>query len=223
LPADEAPAGVRIPTLGQLYVNPRFRIADASSSLELASEECWARQPVRDDLQSFLIGFLTGPQVTDAPLLVLGHPGSGKSALTRVLAARLPPTDFLAVTVSLREVPADAELQTQVEYAVRHATGESVSWPVLARSTDGALPVLILDGFDELVQATGVTQSDYLEKVAAFQRPGSGTATTYRDHRHQPHDGRGPGQVGERHASDPPGIIRRGTDRSLAGDLERGE
>jgi hypothetical protein len=45
-----------------------------------------------------------------------------------------------------------------------------VTWPELARSADGALPVLILDGFDELVQATGITQSDYLEKVAAFQR-----------------------------------------------------
>jgi hypothetical protein len=170
LPADEAPAGVCIPTLQQSYVNPRFRIADASSSQELASEECWGRQPVRDDLQSFLIGFLTGPQVTDAPLLVLGQPGSGKSALSKVLAARVPPTDFLAVTVPLREVPADADVQTQVEYAVRSATGESVTWPALARSADGALPVLILDGFDELVQATGITQSDYLEKVAAFQR-----------------------------------------------------
>jgi hypothetical protein len=30
--------------------------------------------------------------------------------------------------------------------------------------------MVMLDGFDELLQATGVSQSDYLEKVAEFQR-----------------------------------------------------
>jgi len=33
-----------------------------------------------------------------------------------------------------------------------------------------ALPVVLLDGFDELLQATGVSQTDYLTKVAIFQR-----------------------------------------------------
>ncbi|MGE6955131.1 hypothetical protein [Staphylococcus capitis] len=88
----------------------------------------------------------------------------------RVLAARVPASDFLALVVSLREVPADADVQTQIEYAIRSATGETVMWPDLARSAGDALPLVILDGFDELVQATGMTQSDYLEKVATFQR-----------------------------------------------------
>jgi hypothetical protein len=33
-----------------------------------------------------------------------------------------------------------------------------------------AVPVILLDGFDELLQATGVSQSDYLLKVARFQQ-----------------------------------------------------
>ncbi|MFD9464234.1 hypothetical protein [Streptomyces sp. NPDC060027] len=45
-----------------------------------------------------------------APLIVLGQPGSGKSVLTQVLAARLPPADFLVVCVVLREVAADTDL-----------------------------------------------------------------------------------------------------------------
>lgn len=170
LAPDEAPAGVHVPSLEQLYVNPSFRVAHGVVAEALASDSFWRREPVREDLQSFLVGFLTAPGATDAPLLVLGQPGSGKSALSRVLAARLPATDFLAVAVSLREVPADTDLQTQIEYSVRSATGETLTWPELARSAGDAMPVVILDGFDELVQATGVTQSDYLEKVAAFQR-----------------------------------------------------
>jgi hypothetical protein len=170
LASGEAPAGVSMPSLERLYVNPCFRVTYASSAEELASENRWRREPVRTDLQEFLVGFLTGPDACDAPMLVLGLPGSGKSALSKVLAARLPPTDFLAVVVALREVPADADVQTQIEHSIRHGTGESVAWPDLARSAGDALPVLLLDGFDELVQATGTTQSDYLERVASFQR-----------------------------------------------------
>ncbi|WP_127502890.1 NACHT domain-containing protein [Actinoplanes solisilvae] len=166
----EAPAGALIPSLEQLYVDPRFRVSYSADAEDLATEQCWAREQPRDDLPSFLAGYLTGLGASEAPLLVLGQPGSGKSALSRVLAARLPAADFLAVVVPLREVPADADLQTQIEDAIRASTGESVTWPELVRGAGDAMPVVILDGFDELLQASGLTHSDYLEKVAAFQR-----------------------------------------------------
>ncbi|MCW2917010.1 MAG: hypothetical protein JWN52_5078, partial [Actinomycetia bacterium] len=34
---------------------------------------------------------------------------------------------------------------------------------------EDAMPVIMLDGFDELLQATGIGQTDYLEQVARFQ------------------------------------------------------
>jgi hypothetical protein len=71
--------------------------------------------------------------------------------------------------VELRQVPAEADLQEQIEHAVRNATGERLSWPRLVESGDGALPVVMLDGFDELLQATGVSQTDFLTRVLAFQ------------------------------------------------------
>ena len=125
--------------------------------------------PVREDLQGYLISYLTTVGATERPLIVLGQPGSGKSVLTKVLAAHLPAADFLTVRVVLREVLADTDLQAQVEHAIRVETGESLSWPSLARSAAGAMPVLLLDGFDELLQATGIGQSDYLEQVVRFQ------------------------------------------------------
>jgi hypothetical protein len=170
LPVTDDQDGPRIPQLGQAYVNPDFRVGEVVAAERIAEEDWWAGQPVREDLQEFLLGHLTAPQATEAPLLVLGQPGSGKSVLTKVLAARLPPSEFLVVRVVLREVPADADLQAQIEYAVRSATGEILTWPQLVRSAGDALPVVLLDGFDELLQATGVSQSDYLERVEAFQR-----------------------------------------------------
>ncbi|WP_158887089.1 NACHT domain-containing protein [Amycolatopsis anabasis] len=170
LASGDVPEGLRLPRLGEAYVNPDFRITPVESADLLAEESWWHERPVRQDLQGFLAGQLTSPRATEAPLLVLGQPGSGKSMLTQVLAARLPPGDFLAVRVALRDVPADTDVQRQIEHAIRAATGESLTWPELARTAGGALPVVLLDGFDELLQATGVSQSDYLEKVADFQR-----------------------------------------------------
>ncbi|MGH3898235.1 MAG: NACHT domain-containing protein [Pseudonocardiaceae bacterium] len=170
LSSGDVPDGLRIPLLAEAYVNPEFRTAQVQITERLAEEQWWNEHPVRDDLEGFLFGYLTAPQATEAPLLALGQPGAGKSVLTQVLAARLPPSEFLALRVVLREVPADADLQAQIKYAIRAATGESMSWAALARSAGDALPVVLLDGFDELLQATGASQSDYLEKIADFQR-----------------------------------------------------
>jgi hypothetical protein len=169
VPSGEVPDGLHIPTLGEGYVDHRIRVAEVGASSEPGRDSWWSGVPVRDDACQFLAGYLTSPAAQEAPLILLGHPGSGKSILTRILAARLPATDFLPVRVELRQVPAEADLQDQVEFAVRLATGERVSWPRLVESGDGALPVVILDGFDEFLQATGVAQTDFLLKVLGFQ------------------------------------------------------
>ncbi|MFI6494499.1 NACHT domain-containing protein [Streptomyces sp. NPDC050564] len=161
--------GTSLPALGVAYVNPDYRVSEVGPSEQFATEDWWAERSVRGDLERFLVGHLTSPQAVRAPLIVLGQPGSGKSVLTQVLAARLPPADFLVVRVVLREAAADADLQTQIEHAVRAATGESVNWPELVHRGQGALPVVMLDGFDELLQATGTSQTDYLLRVADFQ------------------------------------------------------
>lgn len=162
--------GLSLPALGAAYVSPDFRVAEVGPADRFAEEQWWAEQHVREDLDRFLLGHLTSPRAARAPLVVLGQPGSGKSVFTQVLAARLPPADFLVVRVELRDAAAEADLQTQIEQAVRSTTGEAVTWPQLVRRAAGALPVVLLDGFDELLQATGASHSDYLQKAGDFQR-----------------------------------------------------
>lgn len=165
----ELSADLQIPTLGEGYLDHRFKVAEASGAAEPGRDSWWDDVPTRDDIHTFLAAYLSAHQAYQAPLLVLGQPGSGKSVLTRVLAARLPAADFLPVRVELRQTPAEQDLQFQIEFAVRQVTGEDLSWPRLVESAAGALPVVLLDGFDELLQATGVSQTDFLLKVAAFQ------------------------------------------------------
>ena len=166
----QAPAGVRLPTLEEGYLDPDFRVSEVRAGELTSDEDWWATIPVRGDLTEYLADALTSPEAAIAPLVVLGQPGAGKSVLTKVLAARLPPKDFLPVRVVLREVPAEADIQDQIEHAVRAATGLRMDWPEVARAAGTAIPVVLLDGFDELLQATGVSQSDYLLKLARFQQ-----------------------------------------------------
>lgn len=164
------PSGVEMPTTAALYINPRVRLRRAGWSAPVATESWWAEAVTVDDIQPFLARYLTGLEAVTTPLVVLGQPGSGKSMLSRVLAANLPTEDFLPVRVDLRSVAADAPLQDQIEEAVYQAIGERVAWPELVRSAGGALPVVMLDGFDELLQASSVNRANYLEQIREFQR-----------------------------------------------------
>lgn len=168
--ADEVHAGLAIPTLGNGYVNPRLRVAEYDARARPAEETWWHTAKVSADIQQFFAGYLTSPIASEVPLLLVGHPGSGKSVFTKVLAARLPAQSFLPIRVELRHVPADAPIQDQIEIALRDATGERMDWPEVARAAGDALPVVLLDGFDELLQATEMSKADYLLQVRDFQR-----------------------------------------------------
>jgi len=166
----ETPSGMRLPTLEEGYLDPDFRVRTVSGEDLPADEAWWREADTRTDLTEYLAGTITSSTATTAPLVVLGQPGAGKSVLTKVLAARLPAADFLPIRVVLREVPAEADVQSQIEYAIRSATGERMQWPSVVRAAVGMTPIVLLDGLDELLQATGVSQSDYLMKVSQFQQ-----------------------------------------------------
>ncbi|NUR64028.1 MAG: hypothetical protein HOV87_36025 [Catenulispora sp.] len=166
----QSPEGVVLPTLREAYINPRCQVAEVNPGDKPEDHGWWQGREVVDDVERLLAGFLTSPGATQAPLVVLGEPGSGKSTFTEVLAARLPVGDFLPVRVELRAVPAESMIQEQIEHAVYRELGERVSWHDLVEAGDGALPVVLLDGFDELLQASGVNRYDYLEQVRDFQR-----------------------------------------------------
>ncbi|QDY79919.1 NACHT domain-containing protein [Streptomyces qinzhouensis] len=166
-----APAGVTLPSLAEGYIDPLFRLREVVPGASgPADEDWWSETGVRSDLTECLAGLLTQPEYTRTPLVVLGQPGAGKSVLTKILAARLPSAGYLPVRILLREVPTDVDVQDQIEYAIRAATGERVTWPELVRAAGDAVPVLLFDGYDELLQATGVSQSDFLTRVTRFQQ-----------------------------------------------------
>lgn len=162
--------GLVIPQLGEGYVNPAFRVFTDGEDSRPHVDAWWNAQPLHEEIQGFLAGYLNGTHAAAAPLVILGDPGSGKSLLTRLLAAHLPPADYLPLRIELRNVPADAGVLEQIGHALRRATlSDDVTWDTVTTSSDGVLPVLIFDGFDELLQAGETDHWHYLDDIAQFQ------------------------------------------------------
>ncbi len=170
LAAEPPGTGILLPAVEHLYISPRYRLAAAGAGSRVADETWWQRVPAQDDLDFRLLAHLLSMDATRLPLLVLGHPGAGKSMLTKMLAAQLPQQDYTVVRVPLRAVSAQAPVLDQIQEGLDRLTHRRVDWPELAGQTAHTLRVVLLDGLDELLQASGADRSAYLREVADFQR-----------------------------------------------------
>ncbi|WP_431037818.1 NACHT domain-containing protein [Streptomyces sp. P6-2-1] len=141
-------AGPVPPSLRDGYLDPAYRLAgEGARPGDLARESWWRTRPPRDDLAGFLAAHFLTDDAGRAPLLVLGHPGAGKSLLTRLLTARLPPTEFTCLRVELRHAPAGGGLAAHLAAELQRTA------PARSSATEALPRVLLLDGLDELLQA----------------------------------------------------------------------
>ncbi|MFB4294109.1 NACHT domain-containing NTPase [Nonomuraea sp. ATR24] len=160
-----APEDVTLPLLGEGYISPRCRVAEMTREATPAARSWWNDRRRLPDAEAFLVGHLTSLGATQAPLVVLGEPGAGKSKLAEVLAARLAGSEFLPIRVELRHVVAESTVISQIDQGLRNVLGEEVRFEELVDAGGGALPVVMLDGFDELISS----RHDYLEQIQEFQ------------------------------------------------------
>ncbi|MEU2662150.1 ATP-binding protein [Micromonospora sp. NPDC007220] len=163
-------SGLSMPDTETGYVNPRFQWAVMSGSSRAWDEEWWGQQRRGHRLDHFLAAYFTSARSAELPLVILGHPGAGKSLLTKIMAARLPPEHFTTVRVPLRQVrnPA-AKIYEQIQDFLDDDTHLGVRWRDLSEASREATRVVILDGLDELMQATRTTESGFLHEVREFQ------------------------------------------------------
>ncbi|BEL06482.1 hypothetical protein Q0Z83_046730 [Actinoplanes sichuanensis] len=165
------PDALTFPTVEESYVSPSYRSTKAFPGTAPGDESWWSGQPLRTDLDLMLTTQFTTFDAVRWPLLVLGHPGGGKSMLTKILAARLSCDGYTVARVPLRQVTANAPIHDQIREALDIAAhGRAGSWFELADDDEGIARVVLLDGLDELLQATTHDRSGYLHEVIEFQR-----------------------------------------------------
>jgi hypothetical protein len=169
---EEGKPRLSFPRVCDAFVPQSFRVLrQMGKAKRLEDESAWDDLPRRNNLGAFMLSYLSSPYSTESPLLVLGHPGSGKSLLTTVLSAQLMSMHYTAVRVPLREVNAEAGIVAQIEESIGRITNVKVdSWAKLSGAFRNNPPLVILDGYDELLQASGKVFSGYLKDVQTFQK-----------------------------------------------------
>lgn len=175
-------ARLSFPRKKDAFIPQAYRLAHCDrAGLHLEREDSWEQFPVLEDVGACVVRLLEEPYSIMTPLLILGQPGSGKSLLTEVLAGSLgapastgspgsPAQAYTVVRLRLRDYDPKRKLLAQVVEQVNQDTaGEDVTWAGFARALAATPPVVILDGYDELLQATGKTHEAFLDMVREEQ------------------------------------------------------
>jgi hypothetical protein len=163
--------GIIFPKISEAFIPQSYkRVYYDSSDVHLEDENTWNKKEKRDDLDVFLLSYLSSPYSYQTPLLVLGHPGCGKSLLSKTVAARFHSRTYTPLYVPLRKVTAGARIQRQIEEGIYSISGREVKWTEFSSFFKTNPPLVILDGYDELIQASGMVFSNYLEEICDFQK-----------------------------------------------------
>ena len=104
------------------------------------------------------------------PLLILGNPGAGKSLLCNMLAAQILHHEYHVIIIKLRDTVAEQTIPQQINQQIERDFSNGCLWSDIAESGLDKPILIIFDGYDELLQASGRSYSDYLQRIAEFQK-----------------------------------------------------
>lgn len=126
-----------------------------------------------EDVGKFLLVKLIDPNSALMPIIILGNPGAGKSLFSKMFAAKLCDTlDYIPFLVRLRDVASSsANISEHINKGIAQSIGltQDINWIEWAKLFKTRAPVIILDGFDELMQSSKVELNGYINTIKELQ------------------------------------------------------
>ena len=172
--SDTETISLRFPRIVDAFIPQSYKcLSYQRKDTKLEDTSVWKQLPIQHDIDKFFVKYLYSPDSIDYPLVILGQPGSGKSLLTKVLSAQLMSSSYTVIRIPLREVNAEDGIDVLVEDQIKKITNRPLStqgYGGFAAQFNEKPLIIILDGYDELLQAKGDVFSGYLEKVRTFQQ-----------------------------------------------------
>lgn len=164
---------VVFPAKKDIFIPQKFKALIYKGNLQLEND-VWNEYEERENIGKFISDALRHSKVGELPLLILGLPGAGKSLLCSMLAAKLLINEYHVIIIKLRDTIADETISQQISQQMKRDFSNACSWDDIAESGINKPVLLIFDGYDELLQASGRTYSDYIKKIAEFQKEQKG-------------------------------------------------
>ena len=161
---------VTFPDKSEIFVPQGFKALTYKRNMHLEDRVLWNSCENREDIGRFVGDVLRHSVTGSNPLLILGHPGAGKSLLCNMLAARILYHEYHVIIVKLRDTDANQSVVKQINEQIERDFANGCLWSDIADSKLDKPILIIFDGYDELLQASGRTYSDYLQRIAEFQK-----------------------------------------------------
>lgn len=158
------------PNKDQIFVPQSFKALTYVENMHLENQDTWKDIDEKEEIGKFIGDVLRHSKMGFLPLLILGHPGAGKSLLCSMLAARILYREYHVIIVKLRDTIADHTVCQQINEQIERDFANGCLWSDIAGSSLKKPILIIFDGYDELLQASGKTYSDYLQRIVDFQK-----------------------------------------------------
>ncbi|MFA5990606.1 MAG: hypothetical protein WC803_13510 [Sphingomonas sp.] len=126
-----------------------------------------------ENIGNYLLQTLIDPNSANKPIILLGNPGAGKSMLSKMFAGLLCETnDFIPFLIKLRSVASNtANISEHINKGLSKSIENTsdINWLDWAKEFKERIPVIIMDGFDELMQSSNTELNNYLNTIKDFQ------------------------------------------------------
>ncbi|KAA5532293.1 NACHT domain-containing protein [Taibaiella lutea] len=126
-----------------------------------------------ENIGNYLLKTLVDPNYITKPIILLGNPGAGKSMLSKMFAGLLCETnDFIPFLIKLRSVASSsASISEHINKGLQNSIENTsdVNWLEWAKEFKNRIPVIIMDGFDELMQTSNRELNGYVDAIREFQ------------------------------------------------------
>lgn len=157
------------PSKREIFVPQSYKTITYKNNMHLEDKSVWKGLKERTDIGKFIGDVLRHSINGSLPLLILGPPGAGKSLLCNMLAAQILYHEYHVIIVKLRDSIAEQTIVQQINQQIERDFSNGCLWSDIVESHLAKPMLIIFDGYDELLQASGKSYSDYLQKIVEFQ------------------------------------------------------
>lgn len=160
------------PLISKAFIPQAYKLLRYSGREHLEQSETWEDLDPRQDMTSFWAKYCLDFSSVENLLLILGEPGGGKSLLTKILCARMIAPTNICIRIPLREHDMEEDIESIVCRQITldgDASDPIRTFKSFAGELQGSPIMLLFDGYDEVMQATGGVYRNLLTRIRQFQ------------------------------------------------------